>query len=83
RVCGGDCDDTRAALNPDAPELPGNLVDEDCDGELACNPAAPWKNRGQLIGCIARVCERLVDSGAVSREECDALISKSGRLGLR
>jgi choline-sulfatase len=29
---GGDCDDAAAAINPGAPDTPGNAVDEDCDG---------------------------------------------------
>ncbi len=28
-----DCDDTDPSVNPDAEEIPGNTVDEDCDGE--------------------------------------------------
>ena len=32
----GDCDDTRAGVNPGAPEQPVNGRDDDCDGAEAC-----------------------------------------------
>jgi arylsulfatase A-like enzyme len=46
RFGGGDCDDTRAEVNPDANDLPGNGRDEDCSGsdaraELAAQPVEP------------------------------------------
>ncbi len=39
-------------------DIPGNLGDEDCDGALACDPTAPWKNRGQFVSCVSRESRR-------------------------
>lgn len=33
-ACGTDCDDTNFAIGPDAPEICGNGVDDDCDGAI-------------------------------------------------
>lgn len=80
RSCENDCDDNDPTLNPNSVELPGNSVDEDCDGSLGdCDPNALWENHGKFVRCVAHECERLVSEGALTEAECDALVSQAAR----
>ena len=79
RGCQNDCNDSDPAINPLAVDLPGNAVDENCDGTLACDPRAVWKNHGQFVRCVAQDCGHLVAAGAVSKAQCETLISRAAR----
>ncbi len=69
-VAGGDCDDGNAAVHPGAVDKPGNMMDEDCDGTITCNPAAHWRSHGAFVACVARSCARLVKAGVLTQQEC-------------
>ena len=63
RFGGGDCNDADPAVNPNADDVPGNGVDEDCSGADAAAvklaapvPAAPKDARAQVL---ARLPEKL------------------------
>jgi hypothetical protein len=75
--CLGDCDDAVAGVHPQAADLPGNAVDEDCDGTFACDPASEWKTRGSYVACVAGACRGLEAAGLVTRQECAAILRQA------
>ena len=77
--CDGDCLDTEAAVHPGALDLPGNLLDEDCDGHALCDPAAQWPNPGRFMTCVSRARNELTARRQIDREECGRLVSQSPR----
>ena len=75
----GDCNDNNPAVNPSAPDLPGDTVDQNCDGTAVCSPVAVYKTHGQFVRCVVQSCNQLVRDGLVSRSQCDALVEQASR----
>ena len=51
--CGGDCDDSDPAAGPNHAETCGDLIDNDCDGELdeSCGPGEAAVTEPDATGC--------------------------------
>ena len=75
--CVGDCDDAEAGVHPEAADLPGDAIDDDCDGTPACDPASGWKARGNFAACVVRACSQLEGAGLVTRQECAAILRQA------
>ena len=45
----------------------------------SCNPCLNWKNHGQYVRCVAHDAEFLVESGDLTQDEADAIVSSAAQ----
>lgn len=71
----GECDDTNAAIHPDATEVLGDGVDSDCDGEETCYTDVDGDGYSDLETTVASADADCADTGEASASmaggECD------------
>ena len=72
-----DCDDTDSAIHPGAADLPGDSIDDNCDGATVCDPDDGWGSRQEYVQCVHLECKSLARSGAVSRFQCNRIVRDS------
>jgi hypothetical protein len=72
-----DCDDADPSVHPGATDLPGDSIDDDCDGAPSCDPDSSWRTHGEFVRCVAQICHVLVMQGEVTTQDCAALIRQA------
>jgi hypothetical protein len=58
-----------------APSSISDRIEETCP----CDPLPDWKNHGQYVKCVAHLTEDLVELGAITEAEKDAIVSASAQ----
>lgn len=76
---GSDCDDGNDGVHPDAGDIPGDSLDQDCNGVALCDPARTWRSHGEFVVCVVREFHGLVREGRLEPGDCAGLIREAAR----
>jgi hypothetical protein len=70
-ACQGDCNDSDPDIGPEKMELPGDFVDENCDGVTACPPLVSGRNGPRnFMQCMTAACGGIVRRDGAGSQEC-------------
>jgi hypothetical protein len=69
-----DCDDSNPGIHPGAVDLPGDPIDQDCDGTASCDSSAAYGNHGEFVTCVSRAAAMLMNTGRITPVQLQAII---------
>jgi len=71
-----DCDDTNALINPDGLDIPGNSLDEDCDGNILADPD-DYEEHGQYVSAVVHEANELYKAGLITKAQRKQIIQEA------
>jgi hypothetical protein len=71
--------DSPSMAPSDSPSMAPSSISDRIEETCPCDPLPDWKNHGQYVKCVAHLTEDLVELGAITEAEKDAIVSASAQ----